>query len=128
MSSTDEALSDLVRSMKVAAKEVIEEGDPVSIVYGTVEEIDPVKIKLDDDIVLSERQLILTEAVTDHSIEIEVDHATEDALLHTHAITGMKTILIKNGLEVGDIVTMIQVQGGQKFVVFDVARIRKRGA
>lgn len=40
-------------------------------------------------------------------------------LSHNHTITGTKSLTIHNSLKVGDKVILIQVQGGQKYIVLD---------
>lgn len=40
-------------------------------------------------------------------------------LSHNHSIDGRKSITIHNGLEVGDEVLLLRMQGGQKYIVID---------
>ena len=40
-------------------------------------------------------------------------------LSHNHAISGTKSLTIHNSLKVGDKVILIQVQGGQRYIVLD---------
>ena len=40
-------------------------------------------------------------------------------LTHSHAIQGVKTLLIHNALKAGDRVLLARVQGGRKYVVLD---------
>ena len=40
-------------------------------------------------------------------------------LIHSHSITGKKTMTIYNGLKLNDNVILIQQQGGNNFVVLD---------
>lgn len=40
-------------------------------------------------------------------------------LSHNHSIDGRKPITIHNGLEVGDEVLLLRMQGGQKYIVID---------
>ena len=40
-------------------------------------------------------------------------------LSHNHTITGTKSLTIHNALKVGDKVILIQVQGGQRYIVLD---------
>ena len=125
MSST--GTNGMIRVMKTAAMDAFNESKPCDVVTGVVESVNPIKIRLNQEIILGERQLALTEAVSDYNIEVVLNHATEDALIHTHAITGTKTITIKNGLEVGDSVLMIRKHGGQEFIVIAaLERVRKR--
>lgn len=114
----------LVRVIKKVALASVEASKPCDISYGIVESSSPIEIRLsnNEEIVLGERQLILTEAVSDHSVSVVLDHSTEEALLHTHQIEGAKTIIIKYGLRVGDEVIMVRESGGQRFVVVGIKK------
>jgi len=88
--------------------------------------------------ILEEPQLILTRNVTDYKVEMTVEHETEPETEHTHEIKdtytgegeslptdhlhgykGRKEFTVHNALVVDDEVIMIQVSGGQKFIVLD---------
>lgn len=117
-------LNKLLKSSSLAA---MNNAGPVKFLYGTVTSAAPLLIMIDESLELSEKQLELTEAVKDHNVEVYFDFSTEQTLAHVHWVTGVKTITIKNGLEVGDRVILAQWQGGQKFTVIDaIERIRKR--
>ena len=110
--------------------------------FGTVESNPPIKIIVDQKLVLTEEYLILTKAVTDHYVDIEVNHYTQsDPLVgtspwntthshpdagsaeipttHRHEYKGRKKIMIYNGLLPGEKVILIRLQGGQRYVVLD---------
>jgi sortase (surface protein transpeptidase) len=72
--------------------------------------------------------LILTRNVTNYTINMTVDHQTEDTSggsgdaafeAHHHAYTGTKSFLVLNALKAGEKVLLLRVQGGKKFVVID---------
>lgn len=130
----------LVELIKKAAVDAVKESKPASILFGTVTSADPLKIMVDQKLTLEADHLILTNAVRDHEVEMTVDHFTEeDAFLqtththassvtvspasfdstHKHAYKGRKKFLIHNGLQTGEQVILVQIQGGQQFVVLD---------
>lgn len=113
-----------IRIIKQVALASVEASKPCDISYGIVESESPIQIKLanNDEIILGEKQLILTEAVTDHTVSVVLDHTTEEALLHSHQIEGTKTIIIKYGLRKGDEVVMVRESGGQRFVVVGIKK------
>ena len=141
--------------LKKAAVEAVEAAKPVAFCFGTVEKTDPLLIIADQKLHLSARQLLLTNAVQDYAVDIEIATFTEnDSFMngqHTHAITdtytgggsadngnlntthkhairGRKKLLIHNGLQVGERVLLLRWQGGQKFVVLDrVSEHRTKG-
>lgn len=121
-------MTDVLRIMKNSSKNVFDSSKPCDIVYGTVESIAPLKIRVDQKLLLEQEQLKLTRMVLDYEVEMTVDHVTEDKSggsgdasfeSHNHAYRGRKKFLVHNGLVEGDFVTMIRAHGGQQYLVID---------
>lgn len=81
--------NDLVRAIKKAAVEAVEASSPVGITYGTVVNVNPLKIKVEQKMTLTDIQLVLTRTVKD------------------------------NALQIGEGVLLISEPGGQKYIVID---------
>ncbi len=114
--------TDLVRNIKKIAVEAVEATSPSDSYIGSVISINPIKIKLDQKIILSINQLILTKNVTDYEVDIEIDDLTEfyeENPAHNHQIKGRKTIKVYNSLKQGENVLLIAQKGGQKYIVAD---------
>jgi hypothetical protein len=116
--------------MKRAARDERESSKPVNVYFGEVVSVAPLKINVEQKMVLGESQLILTRNVTDYMTTVTVQWNTEIGVLssdgkttapppHLHGIVGQKNFLIHNALEVGDEVILIRQQEGQKFIVID---------
>lgn len=75
--------------IKQAALDVIETSKPVAIQFGTVSTISPLEISVDQRLILTEAFLIVPESI------------------------------VTVGLNQGDGVLLLRVQGGQQFVVLD---------
>jgi hypothetical protein len=131
-------MTDLVRTMKLAALGAVEAGKPVEIAFGTVASADPLAIAVEQKLVLGAAQLTLARNVTDYAVEMSVDHLTEAETEHTHAIAdtftgggassptahahayrGRKTFIVHNALKEGEAVILLRAQGGQKYIVWD---------
>nr|DAT41789.1 MAG TPA: Protein of unknown function (DUF2577) [Caudoviricetes sp.] len=82
-------VNELVETIKRAAIDAVEATKPVRIYFGEVMDTDPLKINVEQKMILGENQLILTRAVFDE------------------------------GLAAGSRVILIRIQGGQKFIVMD---------
>ena len=134
-----------VEAMKRAARDEREASKPVNVYFGEVVSKSPLKINVEQKMLLSEKQLILTRNVTDYVTMVTINWESEkekqkhkhdisaqteegDSLngktetqseTHTHTVTGRKQLTIHNGLDVGDEVILIRQQEGQKFVVLD---------
>ena len=120
----------------------------MDIEFGEVVEEKPLKIKINEIITLEEDNLILTNAVRDHSIDVTVNWETEDKKVdlidnhthlwaggfgstgpvnkssdinstHKHDIKGKKKMIVHNNLKKNEKVLLIKAIGGQKYVVVD---------
>lgn len=119
---------EFVKVMKKAAVEAVGATKPVYIYFGEVLSASPLKISVEQKIILDEILLILSRNVTDFKTTITVNWSTENKsggsedssfASHNHGITGKKEITVHNGLVVGDTVILIRQQEGQKFIVWD---------
>ena len=130
-------LNALVRAVKKAAVEAVRAENPMGVCHGTVTGLSPLEITTDQKLILGEKQLILTNAVRDYTVEMTVDHVTEvishghsvtdtytgggtaESIDHNHPIKGRKKFKVHNALVVGDWVLLARMQKGKKFVVLD---------
>lgn len=124
--------NELVETLKRAAVEAMEAKKPVNVYFGEVVSAAPLKINVEQKMVLGEKQLILSRNVTNFKTSITGGNiknyyytgSTTDsgtALVspsHVHAV-GKIEITVHNGLVVGDEVILIRQQEGQKFIVLD---------
>lgn len=120
--------TELVKMLKQTALDAVDAKKPAAVYYWTVLSAAPLKIDVEQKMTLSQAQLVLTRAVVDHYVDIEVKHETEDEEggtgaeayeKHKHKYKGRKKIMIYNGLKPGERVIIIRFQEGQKFLVVD---------
>lgn len=128
----------IAKKIKKAAIEAQESAKPVEVCFGKVTSASPLKILVEQKMTLGAAQLVLCRNVTEHIIEMTVDHYTENETEHTHAVQdtytgggsssptkhlhayrGRKKFTVHNGLVVGDEVVLLRQQGGQKYIVVD---------
>lgn len=74
--------NELVETLKRAAVEAMEAAKPVNVYFGKVVSTAPLKINVEQKMVLGEKQLILSRNVTEHESEITVDWETETAVIN----------------------------------------------
>lgn len=92
----------MIKLIKKAAKDAIEASNPVNILYGEVLEGEPLKILVDQRFTLTKQFLIQTESTTELSLTINgVQYTLRPPLL------------------TGDMVVLVRMQGGQKYLVLD---------
>ena len=127
-------VNELLTAIRQAAITAVEETGPIETIAGKVISIAPLQIQIDQKLILSPAQLILTRNVTDYTLEITVNHETENATHshdlsgvsgnvvaneHRHAYSGKKEFLVHNALKIGERVLLIATKGGQSFIVID---------
>lgn len=114
-------MADMIEIIKRAAMEAIEGQKPAGIAIGTVENENPLEIRVEQKLLLRSEQLILPQSMTDFEIEIELETGTESGgePAHSHVISGKKTVKIMNALKSGESVLLMRMQGGQKYIILD---------
>ncbi|WP_019908290.1 DUF2577 domain-containing protein [Paenibacillus sp. HW567] len=88
--------------IKKASLGAVSNTNPVAFSYGTVTATKPLQIQVDQRFILSGPALVLPETVMESRIELDG-----------------KSYLIRRGLESGDRVLLIRMQGGQSYIVLD---------
>lgn len=121
----------LVKAVKQAALDAVNASAPMALCFGQVTSVSPLKITVDQKKVLSEAQLILTDAVRDYSVYMTTlpeYHMTETAAggsgegaydSHAHKYQGKKQWRMHNALEIGEKVILLRCDGGQRYIVLD---------
>lgn len=82
--------NDFIRIVKKAALDAVNASQPTDFCVGKVASLKPLKISVDQKLTLKKTQLIATE-----------------------------TVMTTSPLEVGDMVVLLQKQGGQKYLIMD---------
>lgn len=118
----------LLKVIKEAAIEAVDASRPVKLMFGKVESISPLTIVVEQKKRLTSEFLVLCREVTDYDVEMTVDHMTEKMqgggkdpsfTGHAHPYKGRKVFTVHKGLQVGEVVAVLQMQGGQKYLVID---------
>lgn len=116
----------LLKTLQTLIKQTTEAGKPTDYLLGVVETINPLSIRIEQKELLTKEFLILTDAVCDYNVDIEVNHITENRAggggdpafaSHNHGYLGRKKIRVYNSLHIGEQVILIQQAGGQEFIV-----------
>ena len=127
--------NDFVKLMKKAAVEAVNASKPANMVFGKVISASPLKVKVDQKLILTKAQLVLSRNVTNYEVEMEpslnkapsshwteeTEGGTEEATFekHKHEIKGRKKFMVYNALKVGEEVILMQSSGGQKYIILD---------
>ena len=121
-------MTDILNIVKKVAVNAVNAQKLSDVVYGSVISVSPLRVQVDQKLILDQEHLKLTRAVKDYETEMTVNHITESATggsgeaafaPHTHEVNGRKKVIIHNGLTEGDKVTLIRAQGGQIYTIID---------
>lgn len=119
---------DLLKLIKKTSMDAFIASQPANMVFGKVISISPLKIQVDQKLILTSAQLVLSRNVTDYILSVTMNYSTENKsggsgdssfANHQHEIKGTKTMTVHNALKVNEEVIMMQVSGGQKYIVID---------
>lgn len=115
------SLLDVIKQAGVAA---VGASNPVNVLYGVVTKTNPLEVNVDQRFTLSADFLIVTEQLHRYEVELKHSHYYEDT---DNSITTTREteealpekIVIRKGLELGDKLLLLRIQGGQKYVILD---------
>lgn len=118
-------MSDLLAVLKQAATDAYKAGNPMAVIFGEVRNIKPLEVIVDQRFTLTAAFLIVPESLVHYEIDLRHDHKYIDTSdsgttnRTTEPALPDKPIVIRRGLEVGDKVLLLRVQGGQQYVILD---------
>lgn len=124
-------MPNLIEIIKIAAVDAVKASNPAAILFGTVTSASPLKINVEQKLTLDESHLVLSSLVSEFQVDITFNHTTENTSggtgdssfeSHNHKVEGKKTATIHFGLKKDERVTLVKVQGGQKYIVLDRVR------
>lgn len=92
----------LLNLIKHASLGALEAGNPLAIQFARVTHSNPLEVNVDQRFTLEEDFLIVPDSLMEHKL-----------------IIGSVEYTLKRGLEVGDKVILLRVQGGQQFIILD---------
>ncbi|ULO10203.1 DUF2577 domain-containing protein [Paenibacillus sp. 19GGS1-52] len=88
--------------IKKASLGAVGSTNPVAFSYGTVTAAFPLQIQIDQRFILSGPALVLPESVMESKLELDG-----------------REIVLRRGLDSGDRVLLVRMQGGQSYLVLD---------
>lgn len=116
----------LLQTMQALIDQTMQAGKLSDYILGVVETAAPLSIRIEQKETVTEEFLILTDAVRDYDVDIEVLHKTENRsggsgdpafASHNHDYAGRKKIRVYNSLHIGEQVILLRQAGGQEYVV-----------
>nr|WP_205127037.1 DUF2577 domain-containing protein [Paenibacillus ginsengarvi] len=106
----------MLEAVKKAAVGAVDASQPVAVMTGTVTAVDPLEVDVDQRLKLPAAFLLVPESLIGYEVDLNHTHSYSEGTTG-EALT--EPVVIRRGLEVGDAVLLLRVQGGQRFVVLD---------
>ena len=97
---------DFVTLIKRAAVDAVKAQNPSGVYFGQVVSVSPLEIRLSQKITLDQEMLILPKNLTDFDVDITIEGIRRSCTVH-------------NKLKSGEIVVMVRMQGGQRYLIID---------
>ena len=97
---------DLLKLIKKTAMDAVNASKPANVVFGKVICTSPLKVHVDQKLILTSAQLVLSRNVTDYTVNVTVGGVMNNYTVH-------------NSLEIGEQVILMQSAGGQKYTIID---------
>lgn len=139
------------------AGNVLKDGKPSDVLFGTVTNTTPLRVRVNQKLELEESQLILTNSVRDYEVKLTTKgddneptvtttqpvndgHYTGTAayagggadptafLVHNHSYSGDKWFKVNLSLKIGEKVILLRCAGAQQYVILDRVEAPKKGA
>ena len=112
---------DLVRAVQSIVTGVISSMKLTDVFVGTVISAEPLKVQIDQKLILAKEQLVLTRNVTDYESKININWTTDTSSSHAHTLKNEHTVKYLNSLKNGEKVVLLRYKNGQKYVIIDRA-------
>lgn len=105
----------MISIIKKAGIDAVGTSKPVNVLFGEVLDAEELKIKVDQKLILDREFFIIPKNLTRYEIDLKHEHtwatgSTSDAL---------SKIIIREGLNQGDKVLLLRIQGGQQYLILD---------
>ncbi|MBP1961167.1 DUF2577 domain-containing protein [Paenibacillus aceris] len=97
-------IAELANLIKQAGVGAVDATSPVSVLLGTVTNTNPLEVSVDQRFSLVEDFLIIPEQLTHYEVTI-----------------GIQVVVIRRGLEIGDSLILLRMQGSQQYIILDRA-------
>lgn len=113
-------MASLLDLIKTAGVDAVGASNPVNVLFGEVIGIDPFSVKVDQRFTLTEDFLLVPVSMTRFEIDIKHVHPyTDNGSVRSTSEALVEKIVIRPGLNAGDKVLLLRLQGGQKFIILD---------
>lgn len=118
-------MADLLSTVKKAAMDAMAAGNPAAVMFGEVTNTDPLEVNVDQRFTLPADFLLVPESLIHYEIDLHHSHEYTDdsgsgtSTKQTKPALPEKPIVIRRGLEAGDKLLLLRVQGGQQYVILD---------
>lgn len=109
-------MPNMVQLIKEASRAQQEAAKPTAILYGTVSSLNPLSVRVDDKLTITESFLVVPDAfgTVTGTAQLSFTVTTSQG---SEQVNTTASVSIDNAIKVNDAVALLRVQGGQQFVI-----------
>ncbi len=118
-------MAGLLSTIKQASTAAMAASNPAAVLFGSVTGEAPLQIQVDQRFTLPAEFLIVPETLMHYEVQLRHTHRYVDdstsgsSTKTTESALPEEPLVIRRGLEIGDKVLLLRVQGGQQYVILD---------
>ena len=105
----------LVKAIKIAAMDAVENAQMTDLRYGVVTDIDPLTVRVSSQFILPKEMLVVPQHLTDYTVPV----AMSDIGGSDETNSELKYLTVYNSLNLGDRVALLRKKGGQSYFILD---------
>lgn len=102
--------------IKKAALGAMYASSPVNIEFGVVNSVNPLEVSIDQRKTFTKEFFVIPESLTTYELDLSHSHSYSQGSTG-NALT--KPVIVRRGLEKGDKLILLRMQGGQQYVILD---------
>jgi len=110
-------MADLLSTFKQAAMDAVAASNPTAVMFGIVTKDSPLEVTVDQRFTLTADFLIVPESLI--HFELLLHHIHQYAGGTTEPALPEEPVVVRRGLQNGDKVLLLRVQGGQQYLILD---------
>jgi len=118
-------MADLLSTVKQAAMDAVSASNPTAVMFGIVTKDSPLEVIVDQRFTLTAGFLIVPESLIHFELLLHHTHQYTDntgegsATGTTEPALPQEPVVIRRGLQSGDKVLLLRLQGGQQYLILD---------
>lgn len=101
--------------IKQASINAINASNPLAIEFGTVTDAENITIRINQKKILPKEFFVVPESLTRYEVSLKSSNAIDQSSIDTE----LDTLVIREGLKIGDTVVLLKIESGARYLILD---------